>query len=328
MRADRLLSIVMFLQARGRMTASELAEELEVSERTIYRDLEALNAAGVPVLTDRGPGGGCTLPEKYRTDLTGLTGPEIHALFMSSMPGPLSDLGLGKAIDAALLKLTASLPTVQRRDAERVRKRVHLDAAQWFQPEEPVPHLQLVQEAVWQDLRLRMTYRRADGRWVRRLVDPYGLVAKASVWYMVAGVLGKVNPYRVSRIMEAELTDHHFERPADFDLEKYWASYCAEFEASVPKYKVKLRVSPGVAAVLPNVYGEGMHSLIQQAGSPDEQGWITLTLTFESYDAAVSGILGLGTGLEILAPAELREGVFQQAKKIAESLAASPAGRR
>jgi len=185
-----------------------------------------------------------------------------------------------------------------------------------------------VQEAVWQDLRLRMTYRRADGRWVRRLVDPFGLVAKASVWYMVAGVLGKVNPYRVSRIMEAELTDHHFERPADFDLEKFWAGYCAEFEASVPQYKVKLRVSPGVTAVLPNVYGEGMHTLIQQAGSPDEKGWITLTLTFESYETAVSGILGLGTGLEIMEPAELREGVLRQATKIVDAFSGALAGSR
>jgi predicted DNA-binding transcriptional regulator YafY len=316
MRADRLLSIMMFLQARGRMTAAELAGELEVSERTIYRDLEALNMAGVPVLTDRGPGGGCTLPEKYRSDLTGLTAPEVHALFMSSVPKPLSDLGLGKAIEAAMLKLTASLPSPQRRDAERVRKRVHLDAAQWFRPEEPVPYLRLVQEAVWQDLRLRITYRRADGRWVRRLVDPYGLVAKASVWYVVARSLGNLNPYRVSRIMEAELTEHHFERPADFDLEEYWEEYCKDFEEGIPQYKVKLRVSPGVAGILPNVYGEGMHQLIEQAGSPDEKGWITLTLGFESYEAARREVLGLGTGVEIAEPLELRDGVLKQAQEV------------
>ena len=189
MRADRLLSILMYLQARGRMTAYELAEELEVSERTIYRDLEALHAAGVPVLAERGPGGGCQLPEEYKVSLTGLTENEVRGLFLSPVSGPLADLGMGKALEAAMLKLSAALPSTHRRDVERMRQRVLVDTAQWFRPSEPVPYLPLLQEAVWQDRTLRFTYRRADGVHVKRTLDPYALVAKSSIWYLVGAAV-------------------------------------------------------------------------------------------------------------------------------------------
>ncbi len=317
MRADRLLSLLLLLQTRGRLPARELAGLLEVSERTIYRDLDALSAAGIPVYAERGPGGGCALVDSYRTSLTGLTEAEASALFAMSIPGPLADLGMGKALQGAWLKLGATLSAGQRRDAEHVRQRIHLDAAGWFQPEEPVPHLRVIQEAVWQDRRLRLAYRRADGARRERLVDPYGLVAKASIWYLVAGAGGEIRVYRVSRVLAATLTDEPFERPPGFDLAAYWAAWSAEFEASRPKYAATLRVSPEAIPILPLMLGEGVHALLARAGSPDGEGWIRLSLTFDSLEGARSLALGLGTMVEALAPAELRASVAEWAERTA-----------
>lgn len=328
MRADRLLSILMLLQARGKMTAQELAEELEVSERTVYRDLEALSASGVPVLTERGPGGGVTLPAKYRTDLTGLTESEVRGLFMSIMPGTLTELGMGKAIEAAMRKLAAALPAVQRQGAERVRGLVHVDTAQWFRPAEEVYYLKLLQEAVWGSLHITMRYQASSGARSRFFVSPYGLVAKAGVWYLVGAslrerrVYGVANvkearqdiaTFRVSRIITAELTDESFQRPANFDLASYWTAWCAEFEANLPRYHALLRVAPDMLPILPTIYGEGVRKLIAEAGPPDAEGWITLSMAFENFDAARTSILGLGTGAEVIEPIELREGVVRAA---------------
>lgn len=317
MRADRLLSVLMLLQARGRMTAGELAAELEVSERTIYRDLEALHAAGVPVLAERGPGGGCMLPEKYRTNLTGLTESEVRGLFLSIAPGPLSDLGLDKAIEGAMLKLSAALPKSHRHGLERVRQRIYVDTAEWFRPEEPIPHLKTLEEGVWQEKRLAIDYVRADGSRVRRYVHPYGLVAKAGVWYLVAASREFIVVYRVSRIKEAELLDEGFERPADFDLANYWNKWCAEFEAGMPRYVVKVRVAPDFVTTLPTILGEGVRTLIDRAGPRDHEGWITLSLMFESFEAARAGMLSLGTGVEIVEPSEMRRSVAGMARSIA-----------
>jgi predicted DNA-binding transcriptional regulator YafY len=162
MRADRLVSLLILLQTRGRMTARKLAEELEVSERTIYRDIEALSEAGVPVYAERGPGGGCALLESYRTNLTGLNDEETRALFMlstpASIPAPLVELGVSQELKSALLKLSAALPASQRQEEERARQRVHLDSVAWSRSEEPVPHLAMIHKAVWRDLRLLITF--------------------------------------------------------------------------------------------------------------------------------------------------------------------------
>ncbi|HUP26989.1 MAG TPA: WYL domain-containing protein [Chloroflexia bacterium] len=317
MRADRLLSLLMLLQARGRMTAEQLSAELEVSERTIYRDLEALNAAGVPVLAERGPGGGCMLPERYRTNLTGLTESEVRGLFLSVAPGPLADLGLGKAIDAAMLKLSASLPTVHRRELERVRSRIHIDTAEWFRPEEPVPHLKTIEEAVWQEKRLAISYTTSSGARVKRYVHPYGLVAKAGVWYLVASSRTNTVTYRVSRVREAEVLPDGFERPSEFNLAAYWEQQCSEFEAGMPSYTVRLRVAPDCVSFLPAFLGEWVRQPIEEADPPDREGWISLALTFESFDVARGNMLAMGTGVEVLDPPELRRSVAGTARSIA-----------
>src|SRR5689334_16595189 len=190
MRADRLLSIMLLLQVHRRITARELARRLEVSERTIHRDMDALGAAGIPIYAERGVGGGWALAEAYQTNLTGLNEAEIQALFLATPPQLLADLGLRQAADAALIKLLAALPAISRRDAEFARQRIHVDGAGWLRAREAVPFLAAIQEALWQDRKLRLTYQRADDTTVERLVDPLGLVAKSSVWYLVAGVDG------------------------------------------------------------------------------------------------------------------------------------------
>ena len=317
MRADRLISILMLLQTNGRMTADDLAERLEVSPRTIYRDLDALSGAGVPVYAERGPNGGCMLMESYRTNLTGLNEKEVQALFMFTVPGLLADLGADKASEAAMLKLMASLPAPFQQDAAFVQKRLHLDPGAWFQSEEEVPYLSLVQTAVWQNQRLRLNYRRGDGQWVKRLIDPYGLVAKASVWYVVGGIRGeKIQVYRVSRIMDAELTGSNFERPADFDLAAYWQSWRDQFEARQNRLLVQLRVPPTSGPLLALVFGEGIvAALLTAPSAEDTAGNVLLSVTFDSLETACRQLLGLGTAVDVISPPELRQHLFDRAQQ-------------
>jgi len=317
-RADRLLILLLLLQTKGCVTAQTLAKRLEVSERTIYRDLEALSLAGVPVYAERGPGGGWKLLEDYRTNLTRLTETEVNTLFMSGIAGPIADLGLGKAGEDALLKLLAALPTVYRRNAERARQRVHLDAAGWFHREEEVPYLQVVQEAVWSDRRLRLTHRKGDFDVVERLVDPYGLVAKASVWYLVAASAGEMRVFRVSRIQAVEMTEECFDRPGDFDLRAFWMQWSAEFEEILKwRYPVTLRVAPEAIPMLSHVPGDWVQTLIKQDDPPGADGWITFTVMFEGLPEARSRLFSLGTRVEVLEPQELRRSLADFAASIA-----------
>src|SRR5215831_6891858 len=207
MRADRLLSILLLLQTYRRMTARDLAERLEVSERTIHRDMESLSGVGIPVVAERGAGGGWLLQGEYRTNLTGLNEAEIQALFLARSPRLLDDLGLGKAAEAAFIKLFAAVPPAMRRDAESASRRIYVDGAGWNQSEESAPLLPLLQEAIRQDRTVRFKYQRGDECEVEREVDPLGLVAKGGAWYLVAAIDGDIRNYRVSRVIEAEMTD-------------------------------------------------------------------------------------------------------------------------
>jgi predicted DNA-binding transcriptional regulator YafY len=302
----------MLLQARGRMTAQELADELEVSERTIYRDVDALSTAGVPVYAERGPGGGCALIDEYRTNLTGLTEDEVHALFMLSIPAALDELGVSRELRAALRKLAAALPAARRGDEERVRQRIYLDWSGWDQPEEAAPHLQTIQQAVWEDRRLHLVYRAQIGphaEQFERAVEPYGLVAKAGAWHLVCAGDGRVRVHRVSQVLEARLSDERFTRPAGFDLGAFWQDWCARQEESRTTYPVTVRVSPALVPYLPLVLGEHVRESLAQAGPPDAAGWIALTLQFESLFAARERVLGLGGAIEVLEPEPLRQSV-------------------
>lgn len=227
MRADRLLSILLLLQTRGRMTAHELAEQLEVSERTIYRDMEALSIAGIPVYTERGPGGGCTLIDGYQTRLTGLTEMEVRALFLLQRASPLADLGLNESFDGVLLKLAASLPTSQRDNAEQVRQRTYLDTTTDTNAV-LLCHLHTIQEAIWQEHRLLLSYREGYHSGCEQRVEPYGLVSKANAWHLVGAVNGEYKVFQVSCIAMVMLTTEEFIRQASFDLPRYWSNYCAQ----------------------------------------------------------------------------------------------------
>jgi len=273
----------------------------------------------VPVYAERGPNGGCMLMESYRTNLTGLNEKEVQALFMFTVPGLLADLGADKASEAAMLKLMASLPAPFQQDATFVQQRLHLDPAAWFQSEEDVPYLSLVQTAVWESKRLRMNYRRGDGQWVKRLIDPYGLVAKASVWYVVGGMYNSmIQVYRVSRIMDAELTDSQFERPQDFDLANYWQNWRDQFESRQNSLLVTLRVPPHSGPLLAQVFGEGIvNSLLASSPPEDAAGFATISLTFDSIETACRQLLGLGTAVDVIAPQELRQRLHEQASQTA-----------
>lgn len=316
MRADRLLSLLMLLQARGRMTARELATELEVSERTIYRDIDALSAAHVPVYAECGRRGGFELLDSYRTNLTGLTRGEVRALFMLSIPQPLSDLGVGHELKAALLKLSAALPDAQRADERRVRQRFHLDSVWWDQVEETVPHLQTVQQAVWRDRQLMLKYRLPLSIEIEQIVEPYGLVAKAGVWYLVYAVRGAFRIHRVSALLDVRLLEESFDRRSDFDLALFWKEWCAAQGQSLSAYAVTLRVAPEFLPELPRYFGVRVRERIAQAGPPDDEGWITVQLPFESLGAARDRLLSFGGGVKVLEPRALRYSIADFAAQI------------
>jgi predicted DNA-binding transcriptional regulator YafY len=318
MRADRLLSLLMLLQTRGRMKAEQLAEELEVSVRTIYRDLDALSTAGVPVYAERGPGGGCALLDNYRTNLTGMTEDEVRALFMLSIPTPLAKLGLSQQLKAALLKLSASLPTSQQQDEVKIRQRFYLDSSWWFQSEEPTPFLGKAQKAVWEDRKLLIIYRLRYKGEIQRMVEPYGLVAKAGIWYLLFKRDGRFRILRISELLDAELTNDFFPREANFDLVDCWKMCCDEYEKNRPSYPVCVRVSPDFIDYLPHFFGDPIREKIDQGPPPDSEGWIQLTLPFESLEAARERILGFGRAVEVLEPESLHRSIIDYAKQIVQ----------
>ncbi len=305
MRASRLVSLLLLLQHRGRLTATELAEALEVSVRTIYRDLEALSAAGVPVYAEPGRNGGCQLVDGYRTRLTGLTAKEAEALFATGMPGPVGELGLGTVLGAAQLKLLASLPKDLADRAASARQRFHFDAPTWFRTTRNEPHLASLAAAVWDDRRVDIRYRHpgADGPAPRRL-DPFGLVNKAGVWYLVARRDGEMRTYRVSRVHDVSTLDESFVRPEDFELAEYWNASVAGFESLLPPVDVEVRASQ---------YGyEELRWMSRTSGTTIkthdalDDGWTRCTMAFESGDDAFRDLLRLGADVEVLEPESLR----------------------
>jgi predicted DNA-binding transcriptional regulator YafY len=316
MRADRLLSILLLLQMHRRITARELAKRLEVSERTIHRDMEALSTAGIPVTAERGISGGWSLLEQYRTNLTGLNEAEIQALFLTQPNRLLTDLGLHKAADAAIIKLLAALPSISRRDAEYVHQRIHIDPASWHQTEDNVSSLTILQKAVLQERKLLFTYQReGNGAIFERIIDPLGLVAKGSTWYLIAAIENDIRSYRVSRIQTAEVLDESCQRPQGFDLADYWTQSSKRFVASLPRYHVTVRIVP---ELLEHIYHAGRYAKIESSDPPDANGWIRLRLQFEMEEAACGYLLSFGPQVEIVEPPELREKVIALAKSVVE----------
>jgi predicted DNA-binding transcriptional regulator YafY len=334
-RADRLLSLLLLLQNRGRMTAPELAAELEVSVRTVYRDIEALAASGVPVYAERGPAGGFRLLEGYRTRLTGLTAPEAESLALAGLPGPAAELGLGAGLATALLKLQAALPAGLAERAERVAERFHLDASAWFRDAEPVPHLAVLAEAVWEGRTVHARYR----GWRRETtadLHPLGLVLKGGIWYLVArpepagGEDGEAAPsgvrtYRVSRFLAARAGGRPARRPPGFDLPAWWASATRRLTDARYQGEAHLRLSPRGARLLPMLFGAVGDRALREAGPAGAGGWTEVRLPVESTPVAVTDLLRLGAEAEVLGPPALREAVAATVAELARRYA-RPAG--
>jgi predicted DNA-binding transcriptional regulator YafY len=315
MRASRLVSLLLLLQNRGQLTAAELARELEVSERTVFRDVDALAAAGVPIYAERGPHGGVRLVEGYRTRLTGMTEDEAGALFLSGLPGPAAELGLGTVMTAARLKVLAALPTELRARANRLVERFYLDAAAWFQGGEAVPHLPALAEAVWESEAIKVAYDRGD-EVAERVVEPLGLVLKAGIWYVVARRDGEVRTYRASRIQSLEGLERRFERPAGFDLASYWLESSAAWERDVPRLEVDVRVDPPYLEALAEQIGAESFGAAEHLDGDDPDGWTRLRLRLTYPHDAPARLLGLGAHLEVLAPAATRQRVVALARGV------------
>lgn len=320
MRADRLLSLLMLLQTHGRLTGRQLAEELEVSVRTIYRDIEALSCAGIPVYAERGPGGGCSLLESYRTNLTGMNEAELQALYLlneyvRSIPAPLAELGISQELRAALLKLAAAVPASRRGEDERLRQRLHLDSSPWGEGGPISPHFRTVHKAVLEDRRLRISYRPVPITSVELVVEPYGLVSKGGEWLLVAARDQSLRVYSLVDLLQVEDTGERFSRPVDFDLAGFWEKWRERYEHSRPVYPVTIRVAPALVPHLEHFFGE---ELIQQApeAGESEAGWLRLQLNFESLHAARSRLLGFGRAVEVLEPEPLRRSILDYAEQI------------
>jgi predicted DNA-binding transcriptional regulator YafY len=312
MRASRLVNLLLLLQSRGGLTAAELARELEVSVRTVHRDVEELSAAGVPIFAERGPLGGIRLVDGYRTRLTGMTADEAEALFLSGLPGPAAQLGLGTVVAAAQLKVMAALPPELRSRASRLVQRFHLDPAGWFQASEPVPHLDTLATAVWDGRAVAIDYRRGD-EVVERTIAPIGIVLKGGIWYVVALTEDQIRTYRASRVVAATALDETVERPDDFDLAAYWAESSAAYERDAPTVTVDVRIAEDRIWRITNVFGRAPVDGADRSIEADRPGQVRLKLTLGYPDDVPGLLVAVGPNLEVIGPPEIRERVIKLA---------------
>ncbi|MFD9030944.1 helix-turn-helix transcriptional regulator [Streptomyces sp. NPDC059567] len=309
MSAGRLLSLLLLLQSRGRMSARGIADELGVSVRTAYRDVERLQTAGVPVYAEPGRSGGYQLLDGYRTRLTGMSEGEARALLFAGLPGPAADLGLAAEVTAARLKLLAALPAGLREEAARTAAVFHLDAPGWYREPEETPHLPLFVDAVLTGRAVDVCYRRWRApQEVNRRVRPYGLVLKSGVWYLVAATRSRIATYRVTQVLDAALSDERFERPQGFDLGAYWSSYLEDFETRRHTGTATIRLSPrGLRRLPDNVPPEVARAVESTATAVGDDGWVEAVIPTESIDHACGELLRLGIDVEVVAPPELRQ---------------------
>ena len=317
MKASRLLSILMLLQARGRLTAPALAAALEVSERTILRDIDQLSAAGVPVWGDRGRNGGFQLRAGWSTQLTGLTEPEANALLLAGLPGAATELGLGSAAASARLKLVASLPGEWREQADRVGSRLHIDSVDWYRTQETPVYLRELADAVWSSVKIKIKYESWNGV-VNRELEPLGLILKAGTWYVAARTVGevKVRTYRASNLLDLQASRQHFKRPPKFELANYWRESAQRFEAALYRLQAKIRVSPRAMKWLLNAR---THITVLKPEAKRIKGktdWQDVLMPIESIEHGARQLLGFGGEIEVLEPPELRTKIIEEANAI------------
>ncbi|GIO05766.1 transcriptional regulator [Brevibacillus reuszeri] len=307
MRADRLLSILLLLQNHERLTSKELAEKLEVSERTIHRDMEALSGAGVPVYAERGASGGWSLSHGYRSNLTGLKTDELLSLLLASPTTLLRDLGMDESFDDALSKLESALPKTVQQSADNVRERLHIDGAGWHQSDETFPYLTLIQEAVWQERKLLIRYNRS-GTEVERLIHPLGLVAKRRVWYLVAQVEEDLRTYRISRFISVQMLEESFVRPESFELASFWEQSTQDFKAALPRYPARIWVREQAMDRL------AAERYVKIASTQSiENDWIEAEVEFHTLESACELVLGYGAQIKVIEPAPLRDKIIEVA---------------
>jgi len=314
MRADRLLSLMMLLQSRGKLRAEELAAELEVSARTIYRDIDALSASGVPVYADNGPGGGYSLLEGYRTELTGLSPEETEALLLLALPGPLADLSISKKLKTAVLKVVSSAPADMAQSEARMRARLYLDPSSWFSPGDEPRFLDELQKCAWHDQKVWMEYSDKKSARSGREICPYALVVKAAVWYLVADTEKGLRVFRVSRITSVTPLDAHFKRDANFKLRDFWEEWSGKFIESLHGYQTTICVASEGEGVVGGLWPGTGESLLR---ATPEGGWKKIEVTFANQHEALWQILQMGTLVRVESPPALRDAVRDAALKIA-----------
>ncbi len=316
MRADRLVSLILLLQTRGKQTAQMLSDELGVSRRTILRDVESLSLAGVPIYSDGGHGGGIALDEQYRTTLTGLNAPEVQTLFVTNTAVVLQDVGLGESAERLALKLLAGLPTVHHSTVAHIRQRLLIDPTWWWNEPQAPTFWEELQRAVYEDKLLATTYEHYNGELVERILEPYSLVNKSGTWYLVAQREGELRTYRVARFHKVKLVDQPFVRRLDFDLPTYWQDHLQEFIETFSGYECTLSVHPErvpfVTFLMPGRW--------EQLGVANSEKWVTLRLRMDSPLMAKMLVFGLGVFGEVLDPPDLAKSVLADAHQLIKHL--------
>ena len=312
MKAHRLVAILLLLQRHGKRTASQLAEHLEVSERTILRDITSLGMAGVPVYADQGPHGGFRLAEGYRVDLTGMRSPELRTLFLRGMDEVLADLGWDRDAGSARTKLFSAMPKDQQPAIDEVAQRFYIDETRWFVSKSSTPFLRSLQDAIWANVRIRLAYQKPGEEASMRIVMPYALVSKAGVWYLVAEGDSGMRVYRTNRVADVEILDDHFQRPESFNLEHFWRTWTRKFESSLPTYQVLLWVE-----------ADAYETFVQKTSFPIEpdpshapDGYGAVRVTFETMDIAANHVLSYNFKVFVVEPPELRTLVVERARQI------------
>ena len=315
MRASRLLSIQMLLQARGRMSATELAEALEVSVRTLYRDIDELTTAGVPIYAERGRAGGFQLLPGWKTTLTGLTATEAEAVFLSGLAGPATDLGLGAEVQSAQLKLLSALPAQWRGHARRISSRLHLDPVEWYREADTLPHLQAVARAVWDERQLEIGYA-SWTRTARQIVHPLGLVLKAGAWYLVAAREGKLRTFRISSILDVRALEARCVRPRRFDLERYWAESVQRFETELYTGEARVAATARGLSELRQL-GAAVARALREVQAPAAGERVQVRIPIESVAHAAGLLLRMVPEVEVLQPVALRRALLARAQEVA-----------
>jgi predicted DNA-binding transcriptional regulator YafY len=319
MKSDRLLSALMLLQAKGRVTERELAERLEVSQRTVHRDMEALSAARVPISAVRGAQGGWELEKGWRTQVPGLDEAELRALLMAQ-PRAIGHPRLIAAAESALNKLMAALPGPMRAQAAAMRERLHVDPTGWRGTGEDLSMLATVQEAVAAERKLSFDYTRADGQKGPRTVDPLGVVAKGLSWYLVARGTSGIRTYRVSRMEAVTVLANKFERPAQFDLAAHWRVSTEQFKEQRGHFAVTLRVAPNALRSL-EMWCKTTTAIDERQG-PELNGvaeeWVAVSADFDNEAEARFVVLGLGARVRVAGPAEFARGVLREIELVAK----------